>query len=206
MVTYFLDTCIFFAFATPFENWHIECLKFLKKKTDEHRTGKRVIDEIDNRWRKRRRLYADLSKSGSGSLDFANVIMNPNDKIHFQELAVQLSKFPKEQILTQLRDIQLIIGKGLEEGKSQITPPLIGLYNDNVCYALQAFVQNPKDAEILTDALCWSEENSPIVFCTLDVHDIIRNHSRIIGVMCNDRLCSVSDIPVTIKHLGEITI
>ena len=45
--------------------------------------------------------------------------MNPNDEIHFKDLANNLSKFPREQLSNQLRGMQLIIGKGLLEAKKE---------------------------------------------------------------------------------------
>jgi len=204
LVIYFVDTCVFFAFATPFEPWHSKCVYFFEK-DDEHRTGKRVIEEIDIRWRKRRKLYEDLSKSqASSGLFVPSVKMNPNDEAHIRELVSYIGKFPKEQTLSILRDMRLIIRKGLEKAKNEITQPFIGVHYDDVCYAIQAYIQNQNDAEILTDALCWSEEDSPTIFCTLDYHDIIRNRSKIVQVICNSRFCSEEDIPMQIKHVSEI--
>jgi hypothetical protein len=203
----FTDTCVFFAFASPFpfEPFNQACTDFFQKDYNYY-TGKRVIKELDNRWRRRQKVYEDLSKL-NGSLSANQVLsmkLNANDERHFCGVIGFLkSTYPKDMVLSQLRDMQRVIGKGLDEGKKKITLPYIEEFDDDICFAFLAYTENVNDAQILTDALCWSEkrwEEKKLLtfFSTLDYNDIITKRPDIIKVICNTRDCQETEIPLQI--------
>jgi len=209
----FIDTCVFFAFASPFpfEPFNQVCADFFQKGYNYH-TGKRVIKELDNRWRRRQKVYEDLSKmKDSVTLDqILSMKLNANDEKHFcGVIGFLVANYPKHMVLSQLRDMQRVIGKGLEEGKKKITLPYIDEFDDNISYAFLAYTQNENDALILTDALCWSEkrwaeEKSFTIFGTLDYNDLITKLPDIIKVICNTRDCEENEIPLQICSILTI--
>jgi len=209
----FIDTCVFFAFASPFpfEPFNQACTDFFQKGYIYH-TGKRVIRELDNRWRRRRRVYEDLSRV-NGSVSVSQILsmkLNANDEKHFCGVVSFLkSNFPKSMVLTQLRNMQRVIGKGLEEGKRKITLPYTEEFDDGISFAFLAYTENENDAQILTDALCWSEKmwsekKLLTIFGTLDYNDIITKLPDIIRVICNTRDCKESEIPLKIQSILTI--
>jgi hypothetical protein len=130
--------------------------------------------------------------------------LNANDEKHFCGVICFLeSTYPKEMVLSQLRDMQRVIGKGLEEGKKKIVLPYIEEFDDDISFAFLAYTENENDAQILTDALCWSEKRWQkkkllTIFGTLDYNDIITRLPDIIRVICNNRECQESEIPLQI--------
>lgn len=171
-----------------------------------------MIKELDNRWRRRQRVYEDLSKM-KDSVTVNHILsmkLNPNDEKHFcGVVGFLLSKYPKNKVLSQLRDMQRVIGKGLEEGKKKITLPYVDEYDDAISFAFLAYTQNENDAQILTDALCWSEktwaeEKLLTIFGTLDYNDIITKLPDIIKVICNTRDCQKTEIPLQVCSILDI--
>lgn len=206
----FIDTCVLFAFASPFpfEPFNQACTDFFEKGYDYY-TGKRVIKELNNRWRRRQRTYEDLSKL-NGSIDVTEILsmkLNVNDEKHFCKVIGYLrATYPKHEILSQLRDMQRVIGKGLEECRKKIRLPYVEEYDDDISYAFLAYTENENDAQILTDALCWSEERWEkaklgTIFGTLDYNDILTKLSDITKVICNNRMCKKSEIPLQIRSI-----
>jgi hypothetical protein len=135
---------VFFAFATPFsfEPFNSVCNDFFGKGYVYH-TGKRVTKELENRWRKRTRVYEDLSRmQNPPDLNhISSISLNTNDEKHFRNVIVFLSSnYPKDQILNQLRDMQRVISKGLEEGRKKITLPYIDEFDDYISYAFLAYI------------------------------------------------------------------
>jgi hypothetical protein len=165
-----------------------------------------VIKELDNRWRRRQKVYEDLSRV-NGSVSVNQVLsmnLNANDERHFCGVVGFLkSTYQKDMVLAQLRDMQRVIGKGLEEGKNKITLPYIEEFDDDISFAFLAYTENENDAQILTDALCWSEKRWTekkllTIFGTLDYNDIITKLPDIIKVICNTRDCQENEIPLQI--------
>jgi hypothetical protein len=204
---------VFFAFASPFpfEPFNQACADFFEKGY-EYYTGKRVIKELNIRWRRRQKVYEDLSKL-NGSIDVTEIIsmeLNANDQKHFCGVIGFLgATYPKNEILSQLRDMQRVIGKGLDEGKKKIKLPFVEEFDDDISFAFLAYTENQNDALILTDALCWSEkkweeDRQQTTFGTLDYNDILTKLPDIIKVICNNRDCQESDIPLRICSIINI--
>jgi hypothetical protein len=204
---------VFFAFASPFpfEPFNQACTDFFEKGYNYH-TGKRVIKELDNRWRRRQKVYEDLSKLND-SISVTEILsmkLNANDEQHFCAVIGFLkANYPKHEVLSQLRDMQRVIGKGLEECKKKIKSPYVEEFDDDISFAFLAYTENENDAQILTDALCWSErrweENKlQTTFGTLDYNDIITKLPDIIRVICNNRVCQESEIPLQICSILNI--
>ncbi len=209
----FIDTCVFFAFASPFpfEPFNQACIDFFQKGYNYH-TGKRVIKELEIRWRRRRKLYEDLSKT-NGSTNPNQILsmnLNANDEKHFSGvIAFLISQYSKDDVLSQLRDMQRVIDKGLEEAKRRIILPYIRESVDDISFAFLAYTKNKSDADILTDALCWSEErweenSQPTTFGTLDYNDILTKIPDIVNVICSNRMCKKSEIPLQIQSILDL--
>ena len=171
-----------------------------------------MIKELAIRWRRRQKVYEDLSrvKDSINVNQILSMKLNANDEKHFcGVIGFLVAKYPKHMVLSQLRDMQRVIGKGLEEGKKKITLPHIDEFYDDISYAFLAYTQNQNDALILTDALCWSEkrwaeEKSLTIFGTLDYNDIITKVPDIMKVICNTRDCQENEIPLQICSILTI--
>jgi len=209
MADFFLDTCVFFAYAYPHENWNRECVHFFESNYRRF-TGQRVKSEINKRLRKRRQLYIDLAahldRGGNPDEFIASPKMNPNDRQHFESQLSILRGKPKADVLTYLRDKDRITRKGISEAFRRIQRPLIAMSYDPLCENIvQALVENRSDAQILVDALVWSEKRSVSTFVTLDWTDIIKNRTRIIRALCRYKMIvSPQNFPLSIKHVIEI--
>jgi hypothetical protein len=136
--------------------------------------------------------------------------LNANDEKHFCGVVGFLrATYEQHEILSHLRDMQRTIGKGLEEVKKKIKLPYVDEFNDAVSYAILAYTENQNDAQILTDALCWSErrweeDKLQTTFATLDYNDILTKLSDIYRVICSNRLCKRSEIPLEISSILNI--
>lgn len=209
MADYFLDACIFFAYAYPHEVWHTKCVQFFNRSFKRF-TGLRVRTEINKRLNKRRRLYVDLVKyferGGNPKKFVASTVMNKNDRQHFESLLSILSKRSDADVLTYLREKDMVTRKGIKEAFSKVQTPLVGLSSDLVCEKMiESAVGNPADAEILVDAFVWSEKRSNAIFITLDWTDFIANRSRIHRTLCKYKMInSPGNLPLLITHVDEI--
>jgi len=209
MADFFLDTCVFFAYAYPHEDWNMKCVQFFENNYRRF-TGQRVRSEINRRLRKRRQLYIDLAahldRGRSPNEFIANTEMNPNDRRHFESQLSILTGKPKVDVLTYLREKDRVTRRGILEAFRRVQRPLIGMSYDPPCENIvQTLVENRSDAQIFVDALVWSEKRSTSVFATLDWTDIIRNRMRIIIALCRYKMIdSPQSFPLSIKHIAEI--
>ena len=209
MADFFLDTCVFFAYAYPQEDWNMKCVQFFENNYRRF-TGQRVKSEINRRLRKRRQLYIDLAahldRGGSPEEFIASTEMNPNDRRHFESQLSIVGEKPKADVLTYLREKDRLTRRGILEAFRRVQRPLIGMSYDPLCENIvQTLVENRSDAQIFVDALVWSEKRSTSVFATLDWTDIIRNRTRIIRALCRYMMIdSPQSFPLSIKHVAEI--
>lgn len=209
MAHFFLDTCVFFAYAYPREKWNTKCVHFFESNYRRF-TGERVRSEINNRLRKRRQLYIDLAahldRGGNPDEFIASPKMNANDRRHFESQLSILRGKPKADVLTYLRDKDRVTRKGMSEAFCRIQRPLITMSYDPLCENIvEVLIENRSDAQILVDALVWSEKRSVSTFVTLDWVDIIKNRTRIIRALCRHRMIeSPQNFPLSIKHVAEI--
>jgi len=208
MQAYFCDSCLFFAFAYPFENWHEASVAFFNK-SDVHRyTGERVKEEIEKRLRKRQLLYTELIRHiarGQNPEQFTSTSLNLNDLRHFQAILKEISGQTQENVLTYIRDKSEITQKGIQHAMRQISQPFAQRINEDMCTdILVAIITNRADAEILVDALYFSEGRS-ITFVTLDSTDITQKRNQIIKAIKNYRSLENSEfLSLGIQHIGEI--
>ena len=209
MADFFLDTCVFFAYAYPHEDWNMECCQFFEKDYTRF-TGKRVKSEINRRLHKRRQLYIDLAahfdRDRSPDEFIASTEMNPNDRQHFESQLSILRGKPKADVLTYLREKDRVTRRGISEAFRRVQRPLIGMSYDPVCEnIIQTLVENRSDAQIFVDALVWSEKRSNSVFVTLDWTDFIANRRRIIRALCRYKMIdSPESFSLRINHVAEI--
>lgn len=210
MPDYFLDSCIFFAYAYPHEVWHTKCVQFFNGDYNRF-TGLRVRTEINKRLHKRRRLYADLAKyferervNPKGFV--STVVMNKNDRKHFESILSILRKKSNVAILTYLREKDMVTRKGIKEAFGKIQLPLVGLSSDIICEKIiESVTGNPIDAKIFVDAFVWSEETSNAIFITVDWTDFIVNRPRINRKLCEYRMIdSTANLPLIIALVDEI--
>ena len=207
MPDFFLDSCIFFAYAYPHEPWHVACSTFFNSRRKRF-TGLRVKEEINIRMKRREKLYKDLAKyisdRGSPQEFISTVIKNKNDLRHFQDLLASVSNQSKIELVTYFRDKAEITKMGIADALTKVDADLIKRTDDPMFMAvIEAMITNRSDAQILVDALCWSETH-PITFMTLDVTDVIGNRTHIVRAICNYKLVDPADLLLDIKHIGEI--
>lgn len=209
MTGYFVDTCVFFAYAYPHEDWNPKCTQFFND-VYERFTGLRVQSEIKRRLHKRKQLYirlaAFLDRNGNPQDFMANIEMNKNDRLHFEQQIAILSGKPRADVLTYFRDKDRVTQKGISDAFQKIQRPLVRMHFDPACEnIIQILIENQFDAQILVDALVWSEKKSSSAFVTLDWTDIIQNRVKIIKALCRHRMInSPEDFPLGIKHIAEI--
>ena len=210
MADYFLDTCIFFAYAYPHEDWHRKCVHFFNRDYDRF-TGLRVRTEINKRLHKRRQLYMDLAnyfESGRANPKkfVSTIVMNENDLKHFESLLSILGKKSDPDVLTYLREKHVVTRKGIQEAFDKVHSPLVGLSPDMVCQTMiESAIGNSADAKIFVDAFVWSEKRSDAFFITLDWTDFISNRPRINKALCEYKMISsVANLPLTVAHVDEI--
>lgn len=209
MTRFFVDSCIFFAYAYP-GKWNTESKIFFSNSGEKH-TGHRVKNEIERRLARRRELYirmAQFLKNGgtADKFDLGN-IPNKNDRKHFNQLILDLAKQKPADVLTFMRDKDNITKKGISEAFNNIHKPLVAMSIDAMCEDIvQVSVDNRDDAKIFVDAYTWSETNGKAIFATLDFHDFIRNRTQIHKSLCRYKSLDCTDeLTLKISHLGEIT-
>jgi len=209
MMNFFVDSCIFFAYAYPGEKWNSKSTTFLNSGFDRF-TGLRVKTEINCRLQRRKEFYKRLAAflfDGGKLKNFdTSYIANNNDRRHFEELLLFLAtRFPSD-ILSYIRDKDNITRKGIGDALGRIQAPLIGMSYDPICENIvQTLVENRSDAQIFVDAYCWSEKKGTSVFATTDVNDFVKNRVHIHKALCNYKsLDRVEDLPLKIFHLDEI--
>lgn len=80
----FVDSCVFIAYATEFEEFHSSCITFFEETECEKYTSKYVEGELNKKLDRRTKLYKDYSKYlACGDDDFTpSVYLNNNDKRH----------------------------------------------------------------------------------------------------------------------------
>lgn len=207
MTAFFLDSCIFFAYAYPHENWHDGCFAFLQGNYNRF-SGQRVKSEIDIRLSKRKWIYSDLvnylARGQTPEQFMSDKLTNSNDIRHIREILSEVGSQSLPDVLTYLRDKNAITRLGINEAFGRINHPLVDRANDETCVNLiEVLITNRSDAEILVDALYFSETH-PLTFTTLDSTDITRNKNQIIRAIRRYKLLDVQEeLPFEIKHLGE---
>ncbi|MCW4000579.1 MAG: hypothetical protein NWE93_10100 [Candidatus Bathyarchaeota archaeon] len=207
MTRFFIDSCIFFAFAYP-GKWTEQSKRFFGNGYHKY-TGHRVNGEIERRLARRRELYVKMAKflkAGGKPTDFDTGSTNKNDRKHFQDLLLDLAKLKPTEVLTYMRDKDALTRKGLAVAFGYVQKPLIPMSTDVMCEDIvQVSVDNRDDAKIFVDAYNWAETNGKATFATLDFHDFIRNRSQIHKSVCRYKsLACVDDLPIKISHLGEV--
>ena len=209
MNNFFVDSCVFFAFAYPEEKWNSKTTIFFNSAFDRF-TGVRVKTEIERRLQKRKELYKRLASffsNGGKVADFdTSSITNHNDQQHFAKLLLILTSRSPSEVLEYFRDKDNATGIGIREAFGRIQMPLVGRTYDPVCEdIILALVNNRSDAQIFIDAYSWSERKGASTFATTDVNDFVRNRDDIHRAMRNYKLLNRSeDLPLKISHIDEI--
>jgi hypothetical protein len=209
MTNFFVDSCVFFAYAYPEEKWSSKSNVFFNSGFDRF-TGVRVKNEIECRLQRRKEFYKRLAAflSNGGKLDAFDVscITNENDRQHFEKLLLFLATRLPSDILTYVRDKDNITRKGVADALRKVQAPLIGMSYDPMCEnIIQVLVENRTDAQIFVDAYCWSEKTEASVFATTDFTDFVRNRVHIHKAMCNYKSVDrPENLPLRILHLDEI--
>jgi hypothetical protein len=208
-LSFFVDSCVFFAYAYPEEKWNSKCISFFGSKFTRF-TGIRVKNEIERRLHKRKELYKKVAKflaNGCKLSEFdTRIINNANDRKHFENLLLILAKEAPEEVLSYIRDKDNVTRKGISDALKRIQHPLVGKSFDPLCEdIIQVLIDNRIDAQIFVDAFYWSEKTGESIFATLDVTDFIKNRSDIHKAMCKYKLIDcVEKLPLKILHVAEI--
>jgi hypothetical protein len=136
---------------------------------------------------------------------FTSESLNPNDLRHFKAILNEISDQPPENVLAYLRDKTAVTQMGIQKAMCQINQHIVQRANDDTCTdILVAMITNRADAEILVDALYFSEKR-PLTFVTLDSTDVTKNRNQIVRAIRNYRLLENTEVlTLGIQHLGEI--
>jgi len=213
MTDYFLDTCIFLAYAYHFDPYNAACVKFFEDNYCKF-TGKRVKSELTGILERRKRLYIELAaylSQGGDARDFISrksVTMNVNDRRHFEQILSVIGSLSPTEALTYVRDIDNAARKGINEALQKIQQPLIDFAYDPACETkIYNVIKKQFDAKILVDALYWSTNTSrsEIIFVTLDWTDFILLRTDIIrAIRLHLKGSGLKKLPLKIKHIKEI--
>ncbi|MHA1971540.1 MAG: hypothetical protein ACTSW1_01035, partial [Candidatus Hodarchaeales archaeon] len=129
------------------------------------RTCSRVHSELGRvKTRRRNKIYENLITflKGNSNIDefTPSVPLSKSDKGHFMDLLQDLKEQPVEKILSYRRRKLREIESGIQDALDKLAKPFIGIVNDVACEAsLNRSIKNMSDCRILSDALCWSENN-----------------------------------------------
>lgn len=205
----FLDTNIFLGFATDFEEDHERCKEIFNRDFT-RRTGSRVNGELNRvRSRRYRVIYNDLLDFLTSHLSIEKFTpsgnLSKNDERHLRDLLTRLEKIDPVSALNYLRIKIREIWDGVKHALTLVIRPFIKPYHYVACeVAIDGCINNMNDSRILSDALCWAEENQPLIFCTNDNKDYIANRIRICRILARIRPYGIDEIPIEIMGLKEI--
>ena len=169
----FIDSCIFIAYGTEFEEFHSACITFFEQTECKKYTSESVEKELTLKLQKRNKLYRDYSKhlARGGNEEYkvsSDIYINKNDYRHLNDLIKYLSDISAHEQLTFLRQfgkkLKLRIDKAigfLEE----IIPRNNDAYFKDL---IRSIIVNDYDSWIVNDAINWSLSTSNAVFATLD--------------------------------------
>ena len=204
----FLDSNLFLSYAIDFEPDHPLSVRLFHGDYRRY-SGMRVKSELGKVRRRRRQLYEDLIRfynSNAGGSFRPSLSLLPNDLRHLTQLLQSLVPKNKE-VLTLLRRIGRLIDLGVEHAFSLVLSPLVLLSTDLACQKqIELCVGNAVDAGLLTDALCWTEEDAPASFCTEDWSDILTNRTQIYARICSIRAYAPNENPLRIIGLRELIV
>jgi hypothetical protein len=195
----FFDTNIFIAYATDFDEFHINSIKLIENAPNK-KTGRRVIAELDRLKRRRQNLLVGLAeyiRHGKHPQEYPLHLSIGNNDSRF--LIDLFSTVPAGDINSEynyIRQKTSEIWRRIDEAKSHV-PDKIEYDNYPQFYNDIYLIRNDSDRLILTDAYCWVRANrSKIFFCTLDHTDYLVNSHRIHNLICQYSLCSLATLPI----------
>lgn len=197
----FVDSCIFIAYATEFEDFHSKCITFFEDTECEKYTSESVEGELKRKLKRRNALYKDYSKFlASKSNDYsASIYLNENDIRHLQDFREHLASTPVHEQLTFLR----LFGKKLEfriKKAMRFIREIIPRNGDAYFKAIiNSVISNENDSWILNDAVHLSLNNNNVVFVTLD-GEIYHNREELLRKVIDFKF--LTDAPMRIAHLG----
>lgn len=198
----FLDTCVFIAYSTEFEEFYSACVTFFQQTECKKYTSENVRDELNRKLERRNELYQDYSKylargGNEGYKVSSDINMNKNDFRHLKQLIKQLSDIPAHKKITFIRQF----GKRLElriETAIGILEEVIPKNHDSYFKGIiNTVIKNDDDCWIIDDAFHWSQNKVNAVFMTLD-GEIYYNRKKLLKVLKD--YMDLSDSPIQIIH------
>jgi len=199
----FIDSCIFIAYGTEFEDFHSACVRFFETTECKKYTSESVEKELSLKLKKRNKLYRDyskyLTKRGSEEYEVSpDIYLNDNDLRHLNELVNHLCDVPAHEQLTFLRQFSKRLELRIKTAIG-ILEEIIPRNNDTYFKALiNSIIPNEFDSQILNDAIQWSltcKDN--VVFVTLD-SEIYYNGDKLLQMVKEFK--SLSKSPIQIIH------
>jgi len=205
---HFIDSNIIIGYATDFEEIHDKCQVYFNRDI-RRRTGVRVYTEVRKVRARRRKLYDDLRKFLTINMNVKefspSVRLKVNDFKYLRDLLAELATINIFKVVQYLDRKVRTIEAGIREAFDKILKPFIKPYNYVLLEnELDKFIQNMDDSRILSDAICWAEENEKIIFCTNDYKDYLSNKEDIYYGICSIRPYELQDLPVEIVGINEI--
>lgn len=201
----FIDTCVFIAYGTEFEEFHPACTTFFEETDCEKYTSKSVEKELILKLKKRDKLYKDYSKylarKDTGADEkykvSSDIHLNNNDLRHLNDLIQHLSTTPAHHQLTFLRQF----GKRLKHRINRALKSLEEIIpRNNDAYfkdIIRSVIINNADSWILNDAIHWSLNNNKAVFVTLD-GEIYYNRDKLMQTVTDHKF--LDKPPLQIIH------
>jgi len=169
----FIDSCVFIAYGTEFEEFHSACITFFEQTECKKYTSESVEKELSLKLQKRNKLYQDYSKhfARSDNEEYkvsSDIYINENDRRHLNDLIRHLSDISAHEQLTFLRQFGKKLKLRIEKAigfLEEIIPRNNNAYFKDL---IRLIVVNDSDSWILNDAINWSLSMSNAVFVTLD--------------------------------------
>lgn len=197
----FVDSCVFIAYATEFEEHHPICITFFEETKCDKYTSESVSRELSLKLRKRDALYGDYSKflAQGGTKYRPSIYINDNDQRHIEEFVRHLSSIPAHEKLTFLRHLGKRLKIRINKAMGFISE-VIPRNNDVYFKAIiNSIIFNEPDCWILNDAIHWSLSNGDIVFVTLD-GEIYHKREPLMQKVVDHKFLTKSTIQII--HLG----
>lgn len=197
----FVDSCVFIAYATEFEDHHPICVTFFEETKCDKYTSESVSRELSLKLKKRDDLYRDYSKFlAQGGTEYrASIYLNDNDQRHLEQLVRQLSIVPAHEKLTFLRLFNKRLKLRIEKAMEFIIEVIPRNNNAYFKAIINSVIFNEPDCWILNDAIQWSLSKSEVVFVTLD-GEIYAKREMLLNKVIDYK--SLDTAPIKIIHIG----
>jgi len=203
----FLDSCVLQSYAIFFEDINHNCCQIvLNSPKYEKYTSQNVIDEVNQKKKKRLKLYDIIldhliDKNDITSFDPAQyeIFLNDNDRNHLFELIDYLAKQPN--ILESIRIFHRAYGSLLHDAISKLREIYPSTHQPYLV-ALLADEFHKEDAKIVIDAYYWSNGRDTPIYVTLERRSLFEGRKSVMKTLHD--YCELPPTALQLLNLHEL--